>query len=257
MKPGTVVVAYPSGGYVHARFCRALVNAVAWSVDKIAGQIMVEAGPRIASTRNAIVTEFLRSEGEWLLMVDTDMVFGHTFIDEMLEAADAETMPILGALCFGVKDGNRLYPTLYQLPRDGWSQDRPLLNKPSLMHTALTGEPVEVDATGAACLLVHRRVFETMGAKYPKPYRWFAESVLGEWEVGEDITFCLRAKDSGFPIYVHTGIDVGHIKTQVLTRELYEAAMPLPDGRAEVVQLPHPDWPNNEPELGIEVQSHG
>jgi hypothetical protein len=39
--------------------------------------------------------------------------------------------------------------------------------------------------------------------------------------VSEDITFCLRAGACGFPVYVHTGIEIGHMKEQMLTAELY------------------------------------
>jgi hypothetical protein len=34
--------------------------------------------------------------------------------------------------------------------------------------------------------------------------------------MGEDLTFCMRAAAAGLPIHVHTGIQVGHVKTTVL-----------------------------------------
>ena len=35
------------------------------------------------------------------------------------------------------------------------------------------------------------------------------------------ITFCLRALESGFKTFVHTGVEVGHHKSQLLTADLH------------------------------------
>jgi GT2 family glycosyltransferase len=34
--------------------------------------------------------------------------------------------------------------------------------------------------------------------------------------MGEDLTFCLRAAAAGYPIHVHTGVQVGHMKSTTL-----------------------------------------
>jgi hypothetical protein len=73
-------------------------------------------------------------------------------------------------------------------------------------------EVVQVDATGAACLIVHRTVFEKIAADYQEPWIWFQETKMGGKDVGEDITFCLRARGAGFPVHVDTKIQFGHMK---------------------------------------------
>lgn len=87
---------------------------------------------------------------------------------------------------------------------------------------------VQVGATGAAFLLVHRFVFVTLKEKlahspdgYPNPYPWFAETVTRGRAVGEDITFCMRASACGFPVHVHTGAKVAHRKHIDLTEDLW------------------------------------
>jgi hypothetical protein len=59
------------------------------------------------------------------------------------------------------------------------------------------------------------------GEKFNAVYPWFQETELGGERCGEDVTFCLRAARCGFPIYVHTGVPVGHQKTQVLNIDAY------------------------------------
>ena len=43
--------------------------------------------------------------------------------------------------------------------------------------------------------------------------------------VGEDYTFCLRAKDIGARIFVHTGIALGHVRTVAFGERDYRALL--------------------------------
>jgi len=40
--------------------------------------------------------------------------------------------------------------------------------------------------------------------------------------VGEDIRFCVDAKEAGFNIYIDTSIEVGHLTTTIINRPFYE-----------------------------------
>jgi len=78
---------------------------------------------------------------------------------------------------------------------------------------------VPVSATGTGFLLIHRSVLEKIretGNNVSAP--WFQEMAVGEPMalMGEDMTFCLRAGALGFPTYVHTGIQVGHMKPAMI-----------------------------------------
>jgi hypothetical protein len=41
-------------------------------------------------------------------------------------------------------------------------------------------------------------------------------------DYGEDITFCQRVREVGYDVYVHTGIEIGHIKAMPLHSGLYK-----------------------------------
>jgi hypothetical protein len=74
-----------------------------------------------------------------------------------------------------------------------------------------------VAATGTGCLLVHRDVLEDMRLKRGGSiHSWFGydqfTTEAGEWELGEDLSFCLRARDAGWKVYVDTTLPVGHHK---------------------------------------------
>lgn len=53
---------------------------------------------------------------------------------------------------------------------------------------------------------------------------WFPDHHYGD--VGEDMGFCLYATEAGFPLYVHTGIQVDHQgETQWINRDTYMAKL--------------------------------
>lgn len=201
----------------------------------------LESGANIVSARNMIVRQFLdQTEADWLWMIDADMSFGADTLDRLLAAADPRERPILGGLCFARIRGEaqEIVPTIYSLNADG---------EMVRWHNYPTDEVVRVAGTGAACLLVHRRVFQTMldatvteevaaetgipagTTRFPPPWPWFAETITGrDWgrSMSEDLTFCLRAQSCDFPVYVDTSIQIGHTKPMEIDAALYRLHLP-------------------------------
>lgn len=206
-----VVVGYCSGEQVDARFNRSLVRLI-FAEERIfppdGGVIHIRSGPRVAAARNAIVRTFLteRPNANWLLMLDSDMVFEPDLVDRLLNVSQDNDVKIVGGLCFGGGYTNEIFPTMYMMEGENIG---PIADIPE-------DKLVRVDGTGAACLLVHRSVYDAMIGKFEDPHQWFAETIWHGKEIGEDLSFCLRAKLCGFDTYVHTGIQVGHARTKVL-----------------------------------------
>lgn len=200
----------------------------------------LESGANIVSARNLLVRGFLSTDAEWLWMVDSDMEFHPQTLDMLLASADKDERPIVGGLCFAYLKGEaqQIVPTVYSFNAAG-------------EMVRWNGYPedqlFQVGGTGAACLLVHRRVFEEMATatvdeelakatgapagalKYPPPWPWFAETITGhEWgkSASEDLTFCMRAGMCGFPIYVDSRIKIGHQKPFVIDEEMYRRYQP-------------------------------
>lgn len=171
--------------------------------------VRLESSPRIATARNYLVRSFLAwpTEPRWLLMLDADMTFGNDLLDRLLATAKRTQARIVGGLCFaGGRAGGNIYPTLYSLiDEDGAANVKIIDDWPA-------GADISVDATGGACLLMHRSLFAEMESRYPGPHPWFAETWLGETQIGEDITFCLRARRMGEKVVVATGVELGHVK---------------------------------------------
>lgn len=222
----TVCIGYISPGTVATAFHESVVNLLK-SDGNIVGHISMISGPRISGARNEITQAFLDHprKPDWFFMIDADMVFEPDICQKFLEVANEKIRPVIGGLCFGGGRINVPFPTLYRLVD-------PKKNSGKLTEVIKDypkNSLVKVDATGAAALFMHRTVLEEMGAKfresndgYANPHPWFAESVHKGHEYGEDWAFCMRLRAMGCPLYVHTGIKLGHMKNFNMDEAYYE-----------------------------------
>ena len=201
-------------------------------IGRIRSIIGMQSSPRLVEARSQMVDAFLTLRDEWLLMIDADMAWSFEDFELLAKHADPDDVPIVGGLCFGGgrshDDLGRLtiFPTLYELSRDedGNLASRTIVDYPK--DTLL-----RVDATGAAFLMVHRRVFTTMRKHpslattpdgYQNPHPWFGEVYHRGRSLGEDVTFCIRAQGCGFPTHVHTGARIKHQKRTYLTEAMFD-----------------------------------
>jgi len=228
--PGSVVISYLHPGTVESAFHESVINS--FTFDALegcnhlwngGGKISISSGANITRGRNAAVRRFLdETNAEWLWIVDSDMVWKPDALEQLVHNADKDERPFIGGLCFGQKApmedpslGMAPFPTLFFMGENGktfmsWEYPEDTL--------------YEVDATGAAFLLVHRTLLQKMRDKYEEaraPFTWFAEEVVAGKHFSEDIVFCLRAKTCGAPVLVHTGVKVGHVKPRILEEREY------------------------------------
>lgn len=214
MKKGSVTVGYCHPEQVSGMFCMSLTTLLLRDgrknqrVTRYGDIINIQSSPRIASARNQIVEQFLRGTSEWLFMVDADMTFGPDAIDRLVDSAVDVDAKIMGGLAFILsKSTGKVEPTIRVFTGDDLHTMEPVWQFPSKSI-------VKVDATGCACVLIHRDVFDAMELAFASSqYPWFAETEKDGVEFGEDVTFFLRAAQLHFPLYVNTGVEFGHMKS--------------------------------------------
>jgi GT2 family glycosyltransferase len=227
-------------GQVETPFATSWTMALLKSHSRIYS-VLTSTSPRINKARNEIVEQFLESDSEWLWNTDTDMIIPPDTLERLVEAADADERPIVGGLAFIYNPQREptIAPSLF-MPKPGTDGKR---------HDMIMRYPkdtlVEVAGTGQYCLLVHRRVFEDIlensALNGYGPYTWFDEVPLGPHRDslirGADVTFCFRAREAGYKIYVHTGIQLGHIKQMVVEEQTFKNYIQRePDDGVEDVQ---------------------
>ncbi len=204
------VIGYVHPGTLRAEFCASLLAVCMEGSTRIRTVVALESGPNISRARNLIARNFLEDNlAPWLFMCDTDMWFPAGTVDRLI-AADK---PVIGGLCWSLEGGER-YPTMYELTDPGEGQRAAFRRYQNWPEDTV----MQVSATGAACLLIHRDALlevEKSGKDPAAP--WFRETAVGPMALmGEDMTFCLRCAAAGIPVHVHTGVKAGHLKTQML-----------------------------------------
>lgn len=200
----------------------------------------------LVEARNKAVAAFLDGDADWLWWVDTDMGFAPDTVARLLEVADPVERPIVGALCFASKEtapdgfGGFLVeprPTIFD-----WRADA--AGRLGFMGRVdyRANSVVRCAATGSACILIHRSVFERIGGNW---YGQLLNESTGQLQ-GEDMSFCARAVQAGFPVYVHTGVRTTHHKHVWLgERQYLDWFQPPPATERVTVIVPVLNRPQN------------
>ena len=173
-------------------------------------------GCYIHKNRNQICHNFLEhTEADYLWFVDSDIQFMSDYLQKMMAKAEEIDADIL-ACPYLLLDGS---VTFYSKLRDG--------------HYTSFGELeynkiYDLDAAGTGNMLIHRRVLEKLKDRYNGkhlgrttdgdfPAAWFAHDRDGDTLLGEDYTFCNRAKREGFSIKGWVECPVEHWKLQPIS----------------------------------------
>lgn len=227
MADGTYAIAYLHPGDVSTSFFKSCMAV--WPYDathhrRFRGWIEQQCGAsRVIDGRNDAVRQFLATDIEWLAFVDSDMGFDPDMFDRLIDAADVDERPVVGALAFANKSGGEgpfnshrfvQCPTIYR-----WVDGPDIQAGVAPMYDYPKDTLVECDATGGACFVVHRRVLEQIAGDFEFPREWFDDTIYKGQVFSEDITFFLRVKNAGFPVYVHTGVQTSHHKPTYLTED--------------------------------------
>ena len=178
-------------------------------------------GLYIEENRNNVVRDFLNTKDSWLVSLDTDIHFRPEMVYALYDVADPVKRPIVSGIYFGRLAKGRLVPIWFMDTQKGQYTTVKQVEPDS-------GQPQELDAIGMGFCIIHRSVFEKLAEIHAKDHwTWFGrdEALNAEdgqiHHLGEDLSFCRRARAAGFPIYGHAGIQVGHIKKQALSYELW------------------------------------
>jgi hypothetical protein len=152
-------------------------------------------------SRNRIVKNFLKySECEWLFWIDSDMIYEPEDFLKLYEGRQSDT--ISSGLYVQRKQPCRPTPGFCNV-KTKWKEQG---------ITDWDDKVFEVDYCGLGFCLTHRSVYEKMKEPWFN-YRQYKDGTM----LGEDTTFCLKAKELGFKVTVDPEIQIGHIGSYIYT----------------------------------------
>lgn len=202
----------------------------------------------LVDARNKAIEGFLAGKGDWLFSIDTDMGFAPDTIERLLTAADKTDRPIVGGLCFAQRettdDGLSGYRTSPRVTIMDWVE-----TADGSRFMGRTNYPVnavvQCAATGAACVLIHRSVFERIRDEHGPVWYNRIPGTDGKL-LGEDISFCVRAGAVNVPVHVHTGVKTTHLKNVWLQEaDFWQRAIVPPATEPVAVIVPVMQRPAN------------
>lgn len=187
-----VIIGLPCGDMLHSEMANCL-----WGVGRATRNsrqgVAIAHSSIVANARNSCVAAAQDAKADYLMFIDSDMVFPPDTIDRLM----AHDKDIVGGTY--VRRG----PPFDNL---GKSIDPDQDKKSGL---------VEMSHIPTGMLLIKMSVFN----KLPKPYfRYGVEESLGIIN-GEDMTFCRMVREAGFRIYcdIDLSMELRHIYTYMLS----------------------------------------
>ena len=169
-------------------------------------QLFLDAIPEEAITKEPVTQKIKDDKGK-----EVEQTVGYNLTVD----PEKEKQIVAGWYC--TEDG-RTTSVAHWLEEDDFRTNGGVMNHETIESMSKRRKPFTVDYTGFGWLLIKNGVFEDEGLPYP----WFAPKmqVFESGEVqdmcGEDVSFCLDAKEAGFEIWCDPRIRVGHEKSRVI-----------------------------------------
>lgn len=198
------LIAVPSMDQVPAQFAQSL--AMLNKVGECA--ITFQIGSLIYHSRNELARKAVEMGAEYVFWLDSDMLFDPNTLTDMMQTLHEKKLDILTGLYF--RRVAPFTPVLF---------DQLTFDEKGVCHWSnfdrIPDELFEVGGCGFGCVLMRTEVFFAVVEKFGNMF-----APIGN--VGEDLSFCWRARECGYKIYCDPRVSLGHVGHTIITREFYE-----------------------------------
>ena len=215
----SVVVGFVSDNLLPTEFVSCLLSLLAQRADQIQNRVIQVNGfaGRLDIGRHIVVNTFVEgSDADYLLMLDTDMVFDVKDYDRLVNGMDKANGDacVISGLYYRA-DGT---PCVFDRNEAGFAPVRPEVLQGKRWY--------EAAGFGLGFCLVPRTVLERMNDGSDLP--WFQIGEEDGIRVVDDTSFCYRASKLDVPLFVDMEIQVGHLKTVTMYPKV-EPAIKVPE----------------------------
>ena len=204
-----VLLAVPTAGHIQTETFGSL-----YSLGQLTGiPLYITQQCSVEINRESIIDKAIEGEYDYVIMVDSDMVFMPKDIDNLLVKIDSDKKIGMVAAIATLKTGELDYNVNWLDKKNGgWlAQDK----KIKKVHRYLKdGACVQADMVGTGVSVFRVSALKELN----KPYCIHTYED-GEWG-GEDTSLCMNLQDAGYKTFMHFGTPVGHIGTAVYIPEM-------------------------------------
>ena len=197
------LIAVPCMDQVPAQFAQSLT--LLQKVDECA--IAFQMGSLIYNSRNNLATMAIQKEVDYVLWLDSDMIFPPDVLKKMLEDRDKGDI-ITGIYYRRVSPFKPVLFSKLSIDDKGcyWEgyDDYP------------TDRLFDIEGCGFGCVLTPTNVFLNVISQFDNMF-----APIGG--VGEDLSFCWRARECGYKIIADPRIQCGHVGHFTIDKQFYDS----------------------------------
>lgn len=193
-----ILICVPSMDYVAAGFAQSLAMLQKGGNETA---IMFQVGSLVYEARNKLAKKAIELETDYTMWLDSDMVFEPDTMLRLLE----HNKPFISGAYF-----RRSPPYSLVAFEEVDAENR------KWKDLALPSEVTKCGGVGFGCVLVKTEVLFNVAAKYGT---WFEPMN----NFGEDLSFCYRARQCGYDLYIDPSITCGHIGHITINESFYKA----------------------------------
>ena len=193
-----ILICVPAMDMVATGFCQSLAM-LQKSGHEVS--IMFQVGSLIYDSRNRLAKQALKMSADYTMWFDSDMIFEPDTMRKLL----ADDKDIVSGMYF-----RRAHP--YSLV----AFDELDIENKKFKDAEIPAEMTKVGGVGFGCVLMKTEVLFNVAAKFGC---WF-DPVNG---FGEDLSFCWRARECGYEVYLDPKVSCGHVGHVVVTEAMSRA----------------------------------
>lgn len=201
-----IFIAVPCMDQVPAQFAQSL------STLKKVGDctIAFQCGSLVYTSRNNLAMEAIKRNADFMMWFDSDMMFAPSTMEKLVSGYMKQPHnTIMTGMYF--RRTPPFTPTLFKT----LEIDEETKTSSWTDIDAIPNEPFEVAGCGFGCVFAPIQAFSDVLMDHGRLF-----SPIGE--VGEDLSFCWRARKSGWRIVCDPSIELGHVGHHIITREFFE-----------------------------------
>ena len=200
------LIAVPCMDQVPAPFCQSL--AMLQKPEGCQCVLAMNAGSLIYTSRNNLATQSIQMEADYIFWLDSDMVFQPDTLVRMMKTIRENDIDILTGLYF------RRVPPYTPVLFDKLE----MRTKTVLDWSEFKSIPeglFEVGGCGFGCVLMKTDPFFDIQSYYGTMFAPMGNN-------GEDIAFCIRARERGYKIMCDPSIICGHVGYSIVDDQFFK-----------------------------------
>ncbi len=197
-----ILIAVPCMDQVPFTFAQSLST-----LEKIGEcKLDMKSGSLIYTSRNSLAMRAIQMEADYVFWLDSDMVFKSDTLVRMMDTLKKNDLDILTGLYF------RRVPPYSPVLFDKLEQNGEITEFAEFNRSP--DERFVVGGCGFGCVLMKTDVFFDVQSKFGNMFAPMGNN-------GEDVAFCIRARDCGYKIYCEPSIVCGHVGYSVIDDQFY------------------------------------